>query len=168
MMTAMTTLLSFLMGGVPKLIDFFQDKGDKKHELALAQLQIERELALKKAGLEIEERIAHIETDQIKINADVAQAQTAMKEKESLYSHDVSIGLKASRWVVNARAMVRPAITYGMFLMFVFVETFGFVYAWKSDVSFDVALNHLWDTETQLLWASIIAFWFGARAFSKK
>ena len=168
MMTALTTLLSFLMGGVPKLLDLFQDKGDKKHELALANLQIERELALKKAGLEIEERIAHIETDQIQINADVAQSLTAMKEKESLYAHDVSIGLKASRWVVNARAMVRPAITYGMFAMFVFVEVFGFVYAWKSDVSFDIALNHLWDEETKIIWASIIAFWFGARAFSKK
>ena len=168
MITLLTTVVSFLAGGVPKLLDFFKDKSDHKHELALAQLQTGRELTLKKAGLEIEERIAHIKTDQIKINANVTQAQTAMKEKESLFSHDVSIGLKASRWVVNARAMVRPAITYGMFVMFVFVEVFGFVYAWKSDVSFDIALNHLWDEETKIIWASIISFWFGARAFSKK
>ena len=41
MMTLITTLISFLSGGLPKLLDFFQDKQDKKHELALAQLQSE-------------------------------------------------------------------------------------------------------------------------------
>jgi hypothetical protein len=38
------------MGGLPKLLDFFQDRSDKKHELALAQMQITRELELRKAG----------------------------------------------------------------------------------------------------------------------
>ena len=47
MITLLTTLLSFLAGGLPKLLDFFQDKSDKKHELALAQMQIERELELR-------------------------------------------------------------------------------------------------------------------------
>ena len=52
MMTLFSTLLSFLMGGLPKLFDFFQDRADKSHELALAAMQTERELTLKKAGLE--------------------------------------------------------------------------------------------------------------------
>ena len=39
MMTLFSTLLSFLMGGLPKLMDFFQDRADKSHELALAQMQ---------------------------------------------------------------------------------------------------------------------------------
>jgi len=57
MLTILSTLISFLMGGLPKLLDFFQDRQDKKHELALAQLQIERELELRKAGFEAQERI---------------------------------------------------------------------------------------------------------------
>jgi len=36
MLTILSTLISFLMGGLPKLLDFFQDRQDKKHELALA------------------------------------------------------------------------------------------------------------------------------------
>jgi len=44
MLTLISTALSFLMGGLPKLLDFFQDKGDKKHELAMAAMQMEREL----------------------------------------------------------------------------------------------------------------------------
>lgn len=168
MITLLTTVVSFLAGGVPKLLDFFQDKSDKKHEFALIQLQTERELALKKAGLEIEERIAHIQTEQVQINADVARGQTAMEERTELYQHDIAIGQGASRWVINARAMVRPAVTYGMFCMFVFVEIFGFFYAYRTGVSFDVALTELWDDETQVVWASIVSFWFGTRAFNRK
>jgi hypothetical protein len=168
MFTLLTTVVSFLSGGLPRLLDFFQDKSDKKHELALAQMQTERELALKKAGLEVEERIAHIQTEQVQINADVSNNQTALQERQALYAHDIAIGQGASQWVVNLRAMVRPAITYGMFLMFAFVEIFGFVYAWKTGVAFDVALNNLWDDDTQTIWASIVSFWFGTQAFSKK
>lgn len=42
MITLLSTLVSFLAGGLPKLLDFFQDKSDKKHELALANLQKEK------------------------------------------------------------------------------------------------------------------------------
>jgi hypothetical protein len=44
MFTLLTTLVSFLAGGLPKLMDFFQDKSDKKHELELAKMQTEREM----------------------------------------------------------------------------------------------------------------------------
>ncbi len=30
---------------------------------------------------------------------------------------------------------------------------------------FDVALNLLWDDETQIIWASVVSFWFGTQAF---
>ena len=118
-------------------------------------------MALKKAGLEVQERIEHIQTEQIQITSNVT-------ERQALYAHDIAIGQGASTWVVNARAMVRPAITYGMFILFAFVEIFGFVYAWKSGVTFDLALDKLWDDDTQTIWASIVSFWFGTQAFSKK
>ena len=35
MLTLLSTLISFLMGGLPKLLDFFQDRADKLHELGL-------------------------------------------------------------------------------------------------------------------------------------
>ena len=168
MFTLLTTVISFLSGGVPKILNFYQDRADKEHEFTLAKMQTERELALKKAGLEVQERIEHIQTEQIQINADVTNNTTAVQERQSLYAHDIAIGQGASTWVVNARAMVRPAITYGMFLMFAFVEIFGFIYAWKTGVAFDLALDKLWDDDTQTIWASIVSFWFGTQAFSKK
>ena len=175
MLTLLSTLLSFLMGGLPKLLDFFQDRADKAHELALASMQTERELALKKAGLDAQEHIEAIHLDEIKVQAEVAtqQANVAMvnaklEERQALYAHDIEISKGASTWVINARAMVRPALTYGMFMLLVFVDVAGFLYAWHSNVPFNDCLNQLWDDDTQLIWASVVSFWFGSQAFEKK
>jgi hypothetical protein len=168
MLTLLSTLISFLMGGLPKLLDFFQDRADKKHELALARMQTERELELRKVGFEARAKVEEIRTDQIQIGADVQMAQTALAERQALYAHDIAIGQGASQWVVNMRASVRPAITYGLFLLLVFVDVAGFIYAWKQGTEFTVMLEQLWDDDTQLIWASVIAFWFGSQAFAKK
>jgi hypothetical protein len=66
------------------------------------------------------------------------------------------------------RAATRSVITYGMFAMFMFVEIFGFYYAWHTNVEFTVALDNLWDDETQIIWACIVSFWFGGQAFKSK
>jgi hypothetical protein len=63
--------------------------------------------------------------------------------------------------------MVRPGIAYGMFLLLVFVDVFGFLYAFKTGVAFDVALNNLWDDDSQIIFSSIIAFYFGGQAFKR-
>ena len=63
MLTLLSTLISFLAGGLPKLLGFFQDRADKKHEMAMAQLQIERELELRKAGFEAQQRVEEIKVE---------------------------------------------------------------------------------------------------------
>jgi hypothetical protein len=161
MFTLLSTLISFLAGGLPKLLDFFQDKSDKKHELALAQMQREKELELIKLGFVAQQRVEEIRTDQIAM-------ETAVQERQALYAHDIEIGKGASQWVINLRASVRPAITYGLFLLLVFVDVAGFIYAWKLGTEFTVVLGQLWDDETQLIWASVVAFWFGNQAFRSK
>jgi hypothetical protein len=91
-----------------------------------------------------------------------------VQERQALYAHDIAIGQGASQWVINMRAVVRPAITFGLFGLLVFVDIFGFYYAIKTGVAFDAAMNILWDDETQIIWSSVVAFWFGTQAFSKK
>lgn len=161
MITLFSTLVSFLAGGLPKFLDFFQDKSDKKHELELAKLQMARELEMAEKGFLAQARVEEIRTDQIAM-------QAAVQEKEALYAHDIAIGQGASTWVINLRASVRPVITYGMFLMLVMVNVFGFFYAWKQNVPFDQALNLLWDEDSAIIFSSIIAFWFGSQTFNKK
>jgi hypothetical protein len=160
MFTLLTTLISFLAGGVPKLLDFFQDRADKAHEMDMARLQTEREVQMLKEGYIAQARVEEIRTEQVAI-------QTAEKERESLYAHDIAIGQGAAQWVINARAFTRSFITYGMFILFAFVEIFGFMYAWRTGVDFSIALDQLWDNETQIIWASVVSFWFGTQAFKK-
>jgi len=160
MLTILSTLISFLSGGLPRILDFFQDKSDKKHELELAQMQMDQQMKLQAAGFASQERVEEIHTEQIQI-------QTAADERKALYQHDIEIGKGAAQWVINLRASVRPVITLGLFGLLVFIDIAGFVYAWAHDVDFKLMLDQLWDDDTQQIWASVIAFWFGTQAFKK-
>jgi hypothetical protein len=159
------------MGGLPKILEFFQDRQDKAHELALAQMQITRELELRKAGFEAQERIENIRSDQLAIESAANTQQMLIgaqqAEMAAIYAHDISLNEGTSRWMKDLRASVRPVITYGFFFLLVFVDIAGFWYGYYMSVPFDEMLNMLWDTETQALFASIIAFHFGGRAFGK-
>lgn len=160
MLTLLSTLVSFLAGGLPKLLDFFQDRQDKKHELLLLQAAKERELELAERGYIAQQRLEEIKTEQVAIQASIS-------ERTALMQHDIEIGKGASTWVINLRALVRPLITYGMFLLLCAVDGFGFYYAIQTGVDFADAMALLWDEETQIIWSSIVAFHFGSQAFKK-
>ena len=161
MFTLLTTLISFLTGGVPKLLDFFQNKSDNKHELEMAKLQFTQQLELQKAGFSLQKDLEEIKYDEI-------QTTTAGAERVALYQHDIEIGKGASTWVINLRAMVRPTITFGLFGLLVCTEFFGFYFAVHTGTTYQLAMSNLWSDDMQTVWASIIAFHFGTRAFDKK
>jgi hypothetical protein len=171
MITLLSTIVSFLMGGLPKLLDFFQDRADKKHELALAQMQIQRELELRKAGFEAQERIEHIRSEQLEIETKSSEKQALIgaqqAEMQAIYAHDTSLNEGTSQWMRNLRASVRPVITYGFFFLLVAIDVALAWHGISSGVSFENLADQLWDNETQTLFASIIAFHFGGRAFGK-
>jgi hypothetical protein len=145
---------------LPKLLDFFQDSKDKSHELKMMAQQAEREMLMAERGF-----IAQARIEEIKNEATFVQA--AVSEKLALLNHDIEIGKGASVWVINLRALVRPMITYGMFLLLCAVDAFGFYYAIETGVAFADAMSLLWDEETQIIWSSIVAFHFGSQAFKK-
>jgi hypothetical protein len=151
MLTLLSTLISFLMGGLPKLLEFFQDRADKKHELNLAQMQIQRELELRKAGFEAQERIEHIKSEQLETESAANTKQILIgaqqAEMQAIYAHDTSLNEGTSEWM--------------------FVDVGLFAYGWSRDVPFTELAEMLWDSDTQALFASIIAFHFGGRAFGK-
>jgi hypothetical protein len=160
MLTLVSSLLSFLSGGLPNILNFFQDRSDKKHELQMAQLQTERELQMAEKGFLAQAKVEEIHLEQ-------TQVEAQLSERQALYQHDIEISKGASRWVINIRSLVRPIITYGLFGLLVFVEIFGFFYAIRTGVDFQVAMNLLWDDETQIIWSSVVSFWFGTQAFKK-
>ncbi len=161
MLTLISTALSFLMGGLPKLLDFFQDKSDKSHELELARMQTERELQMLERGYAAQARIEEIRTDQIAMT-------TAVQEREALYAHDIAIGQGASQWVINLRASVRPMVTYLFVFLLIVVDIASIWWAWSSGAAFAESVTLIFDGDEMQILASIIAFWFGTQAFAKK
>ena len=167
MLTLLSTLISFLMGGLPKLLDFFQDRNDKKHELALAAMQTERELALRKAGFEAQERVENIHTEQLEIETKQVLIGAQQAEMQAIYAHDMSLNEGTSEWMKNLRAGVRPIITYGFFFLLVAIDATLAIHGITTNVPFSDLSAQLWDDNTQALFASIISFHFGGRAFGK-
>ena len=161
MLSLISSLMGFAAGGLPKVLDFVQDRGDKKHELAMMAMQREREIALAKEGFIAQARVEEIKTEQIEM-------QTQAQEKLAMWKHDMKIGEGASTWVINLRASVRPVVTYIFVGLLVVVDIAGIWYAYSTGVAFAQAMEMVFSDDEMAILAAIISFWFGSQAFSKK
>jgi len=171
MLTLASSLLSFLMSGLPNFLKLFQDRADKKHEIELAKMQTEREMQLLAAGYAAQQKIEEIKLDEIKTQTEadtkmsVIDAQKA--EMQALYNHDIEIGKGAAQWVINIRAATRSLLTLGFYLLLVLIDIGIFIHGMTHDASFNDMANQLWDEDTRIMFAAIITFHFGGRAFGK-
>ena len=146
MLSLLGSLLGFGTSFLPKVMDFFQDKQDKKHELAVMEVQIRQQKELAAQKLEA-----------INVEADI-------REIESLHKSMQPTGVK---WIDGLRGSVRPVITYAFFGLFIFVEVSAYLSLTAAGVSGLDAVNAVWDEETKALFAAVISFWFGGRAISR-
>lgn len=171
MLTLLSTLISFLMSGTPKILEFFQDKSDKKHELELARMQTERELQMLEKGYAAQARIEEIKTEQLttQTNAETTQAVIGAQQAEmqALYAHDIAIGQGASQWVIDLRAATRSILTVGFYALLVLLDIGIFYHGVTHNADFNDMANQLWDEDTRIMFAAIITFHFGGRAFGK-
>lgn len=166
MLSLFSTLGGLLISGLPKLLDFFQDKSDKAHELKLAQMQTERELQMMERGFIAQQKVEEIRTDQIAINADMEMTKAA-------YEHDAKVLEKAAPWVASFVGTVRPMVTY-LFVIELFAINVGIgVYAFTHpgiitniDDLIKIAQEIFSDDEMAML-GGIIGFWFGSRNWKK-
>jgi len=171
MMTLISTLISFLMSGTPKILEMFQDRADKKHEMEMARLQTERELQMIAAGYAAQAKIEEIKTDQIELqtNAQTTQAIVGAQQAEmqAIYAHDIAIGQGASQWVTDIRAATRSILTLGFYVLLLLIDIGTFWYGFVHGADFNDMANQLWDEDTRIMFAAIITFHFGGRAFGK-
>jgi len=161
MLSILSGILGFATSGLPSVLDFFKQKGDQKHEREMAQLDMERTLALAEKGYASQERIEEFRTDQVEM-------QTYAQERQALYEHDAKMQEGASSWVLNLRASVRPIITYIFVFLLLFTDIVGMIWAIKSGVDFATAMELIFSDEEMAIVASIIGFWFGSRHWDKK
>jgi hypothetical protein len=161
MLSILSGILGFATSGLPSVLDFFKNKGDQKHEQAMARLEMERAMEMAKAGYASQERIEEFKTDQVEM-------ETYAQERIALYKHDEKLSEGASPWVLNLRASVRPVITYIFVFILLFIDIVGMIWAMKSGVDFVTAIDILFSEEEMAIFASIIGFWFGSRHWDKR
>ena len=167
MLSLFSTLGGLLISGLPRLLDFFQNKADQKHELALANIQVQMQLQMMAQGFAAQERMEEIRTDQIAMQSEAQMTEAALK-------HDEKVLEKASQWVANYVGTVRPTVTY------IFVFELCAINAWiayyiYSRPSLVMSMDDLirlsdiiFSTDEMAMLGGIIGFWFGSRGWAKK
>lgn len=167
MLSLISTLGGLLVSGLPSLLGFFQDKSDKKHEMELARLQNERELAMAERGFAAQQKIEEIRTDQVAMQTDAQTQQAAL-------DHDKRVMERASTWAVNYVATVRPTVTYIFVLELVLINIALTVWIFmhgetvKTVEDLVAVSDIIFSSDEMAMLGGIIGFWFGSRNWQKK
>jgi len=163
MFSIISGILGFATSGLPSLLSFFQQRGDQKHERDMAQMQNEQTLAMAEKGYQAQQKVEEIHLEQ-------SQVEAFAQERVALYAQASKESEGASQWIINLRASVRHTITYIIVFLLVFVDVGGFMWAvfGHTGVDFPTALNAVFSETEEAILTSIIGFWFGSQAFSKK
>ncbi len=142
MITLMGAILGFLGSMMPECLNFFKQRADRVHELEVMQLQLSQQQ--KGQGDRLEEiRLVH----------DAAE----IKSLYATYRTNIP-------WVDALNGTVRPVLAYGFFLLYATVKLIQFSFLDGSHMPFPW---QVWGEEDQAIFAAIISFYYGQRAFSK-
>lgn len=167
MLSLISTLGGLLISGLPKLLEFFQDKADKKHELALAEMQTVREKELAAMGFAAQAKVEEIRADQIAM-------QTESEMTKAAYEHDAKVLEKASGWASTYVATVRPTITYMFVLELIAINLYLTYYLFAHPTlvtTVDDVIKYsdiIFTPDEMSMLGGIIGFWFGSRNWNKK
>ena len=140
MLSIAGALIGFATSFLPRIMDFFQDARDKLHEIHLIELQ---------------SRLGDSKLEMFYVDAEIRQT-------EALLRHDSSLNRRASQWVTDLAASVRPIISYLFFLLF-FTLTVSVNADWITIQQF----NAIWSRELEAIFAAVISFWFGSRTLNR-
>jgi hypothetical protein len=168
MLSLISTLGGLLVSGLPRLLEFFQNKSDQTHEAMLMRLQTERELQMAERGFLAQAKVEEIRTDQVAMQAEAKMTEAALK-------HDEKVMGRASQWAVNYVATVRPTVTY-IFVAELVLINLGLVYflLFKEGLGvltvdqFIAAVDLIFSEDEMAMLGGIIGFWFGSRGWSKR
>jgi hypothetical protein len=167
MLSLFSTLGGLLISGLPKLLEFFQNKADQKHELALARVQTERELQMAAAGFAAQLKIEEVRTEQVAMETDARMTEAAL-------AHDAKVLEKAATWVSSYVGTVRPTVTYIFVIELVAINAFMAWYLYQTPgliTNMDDVVRYadlIFSSDEMAMLGGIIGFWFGSRNWDKK
>lgn len=167
MLSLFSTLGGLLISGLPKLLEFFQNKADQQHELALARVQMDLQLQMMAQGFAAQQKIEEIRSDQIAMETDAQMTVAA-------YDHDKAVLEKAASWVASYVGTVRPTVTYIFIVELCAINAWIAFYVYNNPqlvINMDdlVRLTEvIFSADEMAMLGGIIGFWFGSRSWGKK
>jgi hypothetical protein len=151
MFTLLGSLLGFSTSIFPSILEYFQDKKDKKYELDSIELQ-----------MKLMDKQSECSTQELKLKEDIRRMELELEvEKESVIGAHKSQPVIGIKFIDGLRGSVRPIITYWFMGLYTF-----------SKVSLMLSINEsnwlllsqkLFSDEDIAMLATILAFWFGDR-----
>jgi len=146
-LTIISTLIGLLGSFAPGLLNFFTTRSNNNYQIELIKLQMQ----------------AAAQGTQLQI--DLANTKADVELQQALYSYDANLD---AGWFINAlRGSVRPVITYTLFLIWLNIELIGLFYGIHQGKNIMEMIPILWDQNTNAIWVTIVAFWFGSRMMEK-
>lgn len=153
---AATGLLGSIFGGIfrlaPEVLKFFDRKEDRKHELAMFQIQTDLEKM--RGQNRIEERY---------VDHGIAQQQAI----EAAFKQQGEDSKASYRWVAAFSALVRPLVTYILFAVYVLVKLILVGHAIQTGMPIVEIAQVYWTADDFAMLMMILTFWFLGRPIEK-
>jgi hypothetical protein len=149
-------LLGSVFGGLfrlaPELLKFFDRKDERKHELAMFTLQTDLERV--KGQYRLEEKYVEHSTEQL------VAIQEAFREQ-------AETSKAAGKAIAAVSALVRPGVTWALFLMYATVKAAALTIAFQSGAPWTEVILKGWSVDDFAMLNMVISFWFVGRAIEK-
>lgn len=148
MVTLVSTLIGFLGAMVPEAFSLLRERSDRRFEREMLEMQLRQQAQASSERLE-----------EVRSRSDVLEAR-------ALYTTWKS----GVEWVDALNGSVRPVLAYAFFLLYASTKLLqwqtladGAPLPWQIQS----LIQSLWGEEDQAIFAGIISFYFGQRAFQK-
>lgn len=172
MLALLGSILGFFSSSLPNILDYFQDKSDKKHELDMMTktAEIEKDKAIQLAEIKAEsaERRDVHRLKRQEMDHDLEVFDALNKQNELLNERDKPTG---NAWIDKLRASVRPFITYWWMLLYTGVKAATVYYVLFDPAAAGLPLMDkvqlVWTENDIAVFATIITFWFGHKMNAK-
>ncbi|MBF8246796.1 MAG: hypothetical protein ISN64_02265 [Rickettsia sp.] len=142
MITILASMIGFLGSIIPAIIKYLKDTNDKKHELNILETKI---------------KIKNQNNSQF-----IDEQKLAAELLEVIMLHS-NFTIKTP-WLDALNTSVRPILAYSFFIAYTSIKYIQYKH-FSIHINFLDALENLWNVEDQAIFASIISFYFGQRAF---
>lgn len=153
---AASGLLGSIFGGLfrlaPEVLKFFDKNNERKHELSMFRLQTDLEKI--RGEFKVEEKY---------VDYSIAQQQAI----EAAFKQQGEDAKSSYKWVAALSALVRPAITYILFGMYVTFKLVLVNHALSMGMPVVEVVQLHWTGDDFAMLSMILTFWFLGRPLEK-